>query len=94
MVERMIAWAGRYPIVSIEDPAGQDEFTTLAKINAQIGHRVQIIGDDVLVTNAERVARASEAAACNAVLIKVNQAGTVTEAKAGRVISLPAAKTA
>lgn len=82
MVERMVAWAGRYPIVSIEDPAGQDEFATLAKINLQIGHRVQIIGDDVLVTNAERVVRASEAAACNAVLIKVNQAGTVTEAKA------------
>lgn len=82
MVERMVAWVRRYPILSIEDPAGQDEFSTLAKLNAQIGEQVQIIGDDVLVTRTERVTRAHAAAACNAVLIKVNQAGTVTEAKA------------
>src|SRR3546814_15948080 len=54
----------------------------MAAVTAAIGDRVQIIGDDVLVTNAERVARAGEAAVCNAALIKVNQVGTVTEAKA------------
>ena len=82
MAARIIEWAGRYPILSIEDPAGQDDWKTMAAVTAAIGGTVQIIGDDVLVTNAERVARAGEAAACNAALIKVNQVGTVTEAKA------------
>src|SRR3546814_14641291 len=54
----------------------------MAAVTAAIGDTVQIIGDDVLVTNAERVARAGEAGVCNAALIKVNQVGTVTEAKA------------
>lgn len=82
MGARIVEWARRYPILSIEDPAGQDDWTTMAAVTAAIGDRVQIIGDDVLVTNAERVARAGAAAACNAALIKVNQVGTVTEAKA------------
>ena len=82
MAARIIEWAGRYPILSIEDPAGQDDWKTMAAVTAAIGGTVQIIGDDALVTNAERVARAGEAAACNAALIKVNQVGTVTEAKA------------
>jgi len=82
MVALIAAWADRYPILSVEDPAGQDEFATMAQVQARIGGRVQIIGDDVLVTNADRVARAAAAGACNAALIKVNQAGTVTEAKA------------
>ena len=82
MAARIIEWAKRYPILSIEDPAGQDDWTTMAAVTAAIGDTVQIIGDDVLVTNAARVERASEAAVCNAALIKVNQVGTVTEAKA------------
>ena len=82
MAARIVEWAGRYPILSIEDPAGQDDWTTMAAVTAAIGERVQIIGDDVLVTNAARVERAGEAAVCNAALIKVNQVGTVTEAKA------------
>lgn len=82
MAARIVEWAGRYPILSIEDPAGQDDWTTMAAVTAAIGDKVQIIGDDVLVTNATRVARAGEAAVCNAALIKVNQVGTVTEAKA------------
>jgi len=82
MAERIVEWAGRYPILSIEDPAGQDDWTTMAAVTAAIGDRVQIIGDDVLVTNATRVERAGDAAVCNAALIKVNQVGTVTEAKA------------
>ena len=82
MAARIIEWAGRYPILSIEDPAGPDDWKTMAAVTAAIGGTVQIIGDDALVTNAERVARAGEAAACNAALIKVNQVGTVTEAKA------------
>ncbi|KQZ62266.1 phosphopyruvate hydratase [Sphingopyxis sp. Root1497] len=82
MAARIVEWAGRYPILSIEDPAGQDDWTAMAAVTAAIGDRVQIIGDDVLVTNADRVARAADAAVCNAALIKVNQVGTVTEAKA------------
>ncbi|WP_260582941.1 phosphopyruvate hydratase [Sphingopyxis sp. PET50] len=82
MAARIIEWAGRYPILSIEDPAGQDDWTAMAAVTAAVGDRVQIIGDDVLVTNAERVARAGDAGVCNAALIKVNQVGTVTEAKA------------
>lgn len=82
MAARIVEWAGRYPIRSIEDPAGQDDWTTMAAVTAAIGERVQIIGDDVLVTNATRVERAAEAAVCNAALIKVNQVGTVTEARA------------
>lgn len=82
MAARIVEWADRYPILSIEDPAGQDDWTTMAAVTARIGDRVQIIGDDVLVTNAARVERAGEAAVCNAALIKVNQVGTVTEAKA------------
>ncbi|MHA4837465.1 phosphopyruvate hydratase [Sphingopyxis sp. MSC1_008] len=82
MAARIIDWAKRYPILSIEDPAGQDDWTTMAAVTAAIGERVQIIGDDVLVTNAARVERAGDAAVCNAALIKVNQVGTVTEAKA------------
>jgi enolase len=82
MAARIVEWAGRYPILSIEDPAGQDDWTAMAAVTAAIGDRVQIIGDDVLVTNADRVERAGDAGVCNAALIKVNQVGTVTEAKA------------
>ena len=82
MAARIVEWAKRYPILSIEDPAGQDDWAAMAAVTAAIGDRVQIIGDDVLVTNADRVERAAEAGACNAALIKVNQVGTVTEAKA------------
>ncbi len=82
MAARIIEWTKAYPILSVEDPAGQDDWTTMAAVTAAIGERVQIIGDDVLVTNAARVERAGDAGVCNAALIKVNQVGTVTEAKA------------
>ena len=62
MAARIIEWAGRYPILSIEDPAGQDDWTAMAAVTAAIGERVQIIGDDVLVTDAARVERAGDAA--------------------------------
>ena len=81
MVELMVDWANRYPILSIEDPAGQDDWQTMAAVVAALGDRVQIIGDDVLVTNAARVERAAAGHVCNAALIKVNQIGTVSEAK-------------
>ncbi len=80
MAEEVIGWTKRYPILSIEDPASQDDFATMAAVTRAVGDKVQVIGDDVLVTSAARVARAAEARACNAALIKVNQVGTVTEA--------------
>jgi enolase len=82
MVETVADWVRRYPILSIEDPVAQDDFDGMALATTRFGGTVQLIGDDLLVTNAERVRRAAAAGAGNAVLVKVNQAGTVTEAKA------------
>ena len=80
--EMLIGWLDRYPIVSVEDPLGEDDETGLIAFTAAAGAGVQIIGDDYLVTNAGRVTSAIEKGACNAVLVKPNQAGTLTEAKA------------
>ncbi len=80
--EHIIQWARTYPILSIEDPAGQDDWDMMSKVTAAIGDQVQIIGDDVLVTNAARVNDAAARHVCNAALIKVNQVGSITEAKA------------
>ena len=68
-----------YPIVSIEDPFDQDDWTTYAKMTAEMGQQVQIVGDDLLVTNPTRVAKAIKEKTCNALLLKVNQIGSVTE---------------
>jgi len=78
MIELVTGWCNRYPILSIEDPVAQDHIEAMAKITAAIGGKVQIVGDDFLVTDAARVKRAAEAGACNCALIKVNQAGTVS----------------
>lgn len=72
-------WVNRYPIVSIEDPVAEDDATGMQRITERLGARVQIIGDDFLVTDALRVATAHAQGCCNAVLIKPNQAGTITE---------------
>lgn len=82
LCELLLGWLERYPIVSIEDPLAEDDAEGMKKFTAAAGTRVQIIGDDFLVTNADRVRAAAAAGACNAVLIKPNQAGTVTETKA------------
>ncbi len=82
MVETVAGWVRRYPILSIEDPVSQDDFAGMALATTRFGGAVQLIGDDVLVTNADRVRRAAAAGAGNAVLVKVNQAGTATLAKA------------
>jgi enolase len=78
-IDVMLGWVARYPIVSLEDPLAEDDDAGMAAITAAIGDRVQIIGDDYLVTNALRIAGAATRKACNAVLLKPNQAGTVTE---------------
>lgn len=82
MVDLLSGWIDRYPIVSIEDPLGEDDPEPFRAFTEQFGETVQIIGDDFLVTNAERIANAAEAGICNSALIKPNQAGTVTETAA------------
>jgi len=69
----------KYPIVSIEDPFDQDDFEAYIKMTEQLGDRVQIVGDDLLVTNPTRVKTGIDKKLCNALLLKVNQIGSVTE---------------
>ena len=80
--EHLMGWLARYPILSIEDPFAEDDVEGFRRFLAAVGDRVQVIGDDYLVTDAARVREAARERAVNAVLIKVNQAGTVSEAKA------------
>jgi enolase len=75
-------WSGlaeRFPIVSIEDGAAEDDWEAWKAITARLGDRVQLVGDDLFVTNVERLGRGIEEQAANAILIKVNQIGTLTE---------------
>ncbi len=81
MADLIQNWARRFPIISIEDPAAQDDAPTMVSITKALAVQSQIIGDDFLVTDAARVEQAAAAGACTAVLIKVNQAGTVSKAK-------------
>ncbi len=80
MVEFYANWVSKYPIISIEDGLAEDDWETWKKLVARLGDRVQIVGDDLLVTNPERVERAIELKAANSLLTKVNQIGTLTEA--------------
>ena len=77
--EKLLGWIDRYPIVSIEDPLAEDDERGMIAFTRAAGDRLQIVGDDFLVTNASLVREAAAKGACNAVLIKPNQAGTVTE---------------
>ncbi len=79
MIEFWADWADRYPIVSLEDGLAEDDWAGWTALNARLGSRLQLVGDDLLVTNPERVRRAMEENAANAVLIKLNQIGTLTE---------------
>jgi enolase len=79
MVDFWKNWVRQYPIVSIEDGLAQDDWDGWKLLTREIGGKVQIVGDDLLVTNPERVRRAIKEQACNALLVKVNQIGTLTE---------------
>jgi enolase len=79
LIELLGGWLAAYPIVSIEDPLAEDDEAGLVEFTRRHGARVQIIGDDCLVTHAGLVAASAARGACNAALIKPNQAGTVTE---------------
>ncbi len=82
LAEMLLTWCARYPILSIEDPFAEDDDIGFQRVTAAVGDRIQVIGDDYLVTSASRVREAARRASVNAALIKVNQAGTVSEAKA------------
>ncbi|GMI96629.1 LOW EXPRESSION OF OSMOTICALLY RESPONSIVE GENES 2, enolase 2 [Hibiscus trionum] len=73
------SFVSEYPIESIEDPFDQDDWEHYAKLTNEIGEKVQIVGDDLLVTNPKRVEKAIKEKTCNALLLKVNQIGSVTE---------------
>lgn len=78
-----LALVGKYPIVSIEDPFDQDDFASYGRLLSNIkakGYKCQIVGDDLTVSQAERVHMAIDKKACNALLLKVNQVGTVSGA--------------
>jgi enolase len=90
MIAMLGKWLDAYPIVSIEDPLAEDDEAGLIEFTRLYGKRCQIIGDDYLVTSAERVTHAATIGAVNSALIKLNQAGTVTETRA----ALDAAKAA
>ena len=76
---QLLDWIGRYPIVSIEDPFAEHESDAMAAFTRAAGGRLQIVGDDFFVTSAERVRDGKALGACNTVLLKPNQVGTVTE---------------
>jgi enolase len=79
MVDFWTDWLQRYPIVSIEDGLAEDDWDGWAKLTARLGDRIQIVGDDLLVTNTARLQRAIDERAANSILIKLNQIGTLTE---------------
>ncbi len=79
MVDLWAEWCDRYPIISLEDGMDEDDWDGWSLLYERIGDRVQIVGDDLLVTNVERIQRAIDEEACNALLCKVNQIGTLTE---------------
>jgi len=80
MIDFWADWVERYPIISLEDPLAEDDWEGWSKLVARVSKRVQIVGDDLLVTNVRRVQRAIEARAATALLCKVNQIGSLSEA--------------
>jgi len=79
MIELYRKWVEKYPIISLEDPLDQNDWEGYAKITKELGHKVQIIGDDFFVTNPKRLSEGIKKGCANSILIKVNQIGTVTE---------------
>jgi enolase 1/2/3 len=83
MIALYKSWIDRYPIVSIEDGLAEDDWAGWARLTEALGGRVQLVGDDIFCTNVERLARGIEEGVANAILIKVNQIGTLTETLQG-----------
>jgi enolase len=79
LIELYAQWVDRYPIVSIEDGLAEDDWEGWAELTHRLQQRVQLVGDDLFVTNVDRLGRGIEQGVANAVLVKVNQIGTLTE---------------
>jgi enolase len=79
MIEYWINWVNKYPIISIEDGLGEDDWAGWQKLNKALGNRIQLVGDDLFVTNTTRLERGISEKAANSILIKLNQIGTLTE---------------
>jgi len=79
MVEHWAKWVSKYPIISIEDGLAEDDWDGWKKLTAKLGGKIQLVGDDLFVTNTERLAKGIELGSANAILIKLNQIGTLTE---------------
>ncbi|MBX6377111.1 MAG: phosphopyruvate hydratase [Clostridia bacterium] len=104
LVDLYEKWLDRYPVVSIEDGLAEEDWEGWRHLTRRLGHRVQLVGDDLFVTNVERLRRGVAAGAANAILVKVNQIGTLsetlaavreaTEAGYGRILSHRSGETA
>jgi enolase len=79
LVDLWESWVSKYPIISLEDGLGEDDWAGWKELTARLGDKVQLVGDDILVTNPSFIARGIAEKAMNSVLIKLNQIGTVTE---------------
>ncbi|MEZ4631120.1 MAG: phosphopyruvate hydratase [Deinococcales bacterium] len=79
MVDYWQAWVDKYPIISIEDGLAEDDWEAWAKLTAAVGHKCQLVGDDLFVTNVKRLQRGIDEKVGNAILVKVNQIGSLTE---------------
>lgn len=79
MVDFLVAWCDKYPIISIEDGLHEDDWDSWALLTQKVGNRIQIVGDDLLVTNVKRIQTGFDRKAANSLLCKVNQIGTLTE---------------
>jgi enolase len=80
LIDLWTDWTGRYPIVSLEDGLAEDDWAGWAALTGRLGDRLQLVGDDLLVTSLARLERAIAERAANAILVKVNQVGTLSEA--------------
>ena len=79
MINHWAKWVGKYPIVSIEDGLAEDDWDGWAKLTRKLGAKIQLVGDDLFVTNTDRLAKGIKLGCANSILIKVNQIGTLTE---------------
>jgi enolase len=79
LIDRWARWIARYPVISIEDGLAEDDWEGWRSLTSKLGKRVQLVGDDIFVTNVIRLRRGIESGAANSILIKLNQIGTLTE---------------
>jgi enolase len=79
LVEFWTEWCAKYPICSIEDGLAEDDWEGWARLTSALGNRIQLVGDDLFVTNTKRLRRGIESKVANSILVKVNQIGTLTE---------------